>query len=91
MSDVEDKEAGTEWFCAFPQPGPALQRGSSSASLHNSQMRGTIVQLMIHTLDPLAEGECMLHTRGPWLHSPEGFHWEYTQYFEVNNSPSGCS
>ncbi|NWH34723.1 NCKX1 protein, partial [Chloropsis hardwickii] len=39
------------------QPGPALQRGSSSASLHNSQMRGTIVQLMIHTLDPLAEGE----------------------------------
>ncbi|NXQ30361.1 NCKX1 protein, partial [Alaudala cheleensis] len=39
------------------QPGSALQRGSSSASLHNSQMRGTIVQLMIHTLDPLAEGK----------------------------------
>ncbi|XP_064244991.1 sodium/potassium/calcium exchanger 1 isoform X4 [Passer domesticus] len=39
------------------KPGPALQRGSSSASLHNSQMRGTIVQLMIHTLDPLAEEE----------------------------------
>ncbi|XP_063026050.1 sodium/potassium/calcium exchanger 1 [Melospiza melodia melodia] len=39
------------------QPGPALQRGSSSASLHNSQMRGTIVQLMIHTLDPLAEAK----------------------------------
>ncbi|XP_068059649.1 sodium/potassium/calcium exchanger 1-like isoform X3 [Anomalospiza imberbis] len=39
------------------QAGPALQRGSSSASLHNSQMRGTIVQLMIHTLDPLAEEE----------------------------------
>ncbi|NWU37724.1 NCKX1 protein, partial [Hylia prasina] len=37
------------------QPGPALQRGSSSASLHNPQMRGTIVQLLIHTLDPLAE------------------------------------
>ncbi|NXR72933.1 NCKX1 protein, partial [Pycnonotus jocosus] len=35
----------------------ALQRGSSSASLHNSQMRGTIVQLMIHTLDPLAEAK----------------------------------
>ncbi|KAF2973934.1 hypothetical protein EK904_001793 [Melospiza melodia maxima] len=65
------------------QPGPALQRGSSSASLHNSQMRGTIVQLMIHTLDPLAEGECMLHTTGPWLHSPEWFHWEYNQYFGV--------
>ncbi|NXC97750.1 NCKX1 protein, partial [Certhia familiaris] len=39
------------------QPGPALQRGSSSASLHNSQMRGTIVQLLIHTLDPLAEAK----------------------------------
>ncbi|NXR67170.1 NCKX1 protein, partial [Rhadina sibilatrix] len=39
------------------QPGPALQRGSSSASLHNPQMRGTIVQLMIHTLDPLAEAK----------------------------------
>ncbi|NWV78741.1 NCKX1 protein, partial [Dasyornis broadbenti] len=39
------------------QPGPALQRGSSSASLHNSQMRGTIVQLMISTLDPLAEAK----------------------------------
>ncbi|NXB66434.1 NCKX1 protein, partial [Struthidea cinerea] len=39
------------------QPGSALQRGSSSASLHNSQMRGTIVQLMIYTLDPLAEAK----------------------------------
>ncbi|PKU32700.1 sodium potassium calcium exchanger 1 [Limosa lapponica baueri] len=39
------------------QPGSALQRGSSSASLHNSQMRSTIFQLMIHTLDPLGEGE----------------------------------
>ncbi|NXK59557.1 NCKX1 protein, partial [Sylvietta virens] len=57
LSVVEDKEAGTDWLCAFPQPGPALQRGSSSASLHNSQMRGTIVQLMIHTLDPLAEAK----------------------------------
>uniref|UniRef100_A0A8C3Y6X8 Sodium/potassium/calcium exchanger 1 n=1 Tax=Catharus ustulatus TaxID=91951 RepID=A0A8C3Y6X8_CATUS len=57
LSAVEDKEAGTDWLCAFPQPGPVLQRGSSSASLHNSQMRGTIVQLMIHTLDPLAEAK----------------------------------
>ncbi|XP_071425015.1 sodium/potassium/calcium exchanger 1 isoform X1 [Pithys albifrons albifrons] len=39
------------------QPEPALQRGSSSASLHNSQMRSTIFQLMIHTLDPLAEAK----------------------------------
>ncbi|KAK6476921.1 sodium/potassium/calcium exchanger 1-like [Huso huso] len=34
---------------------PSLQRGGSSASLHNSTMRNTIFQLMIHTLDPLAE------------------------------------
>ncbi|XP_052664560.1 sodium/potassium/calcium exchanger 1 isoform X3 [Harpia harpyja] len=39
------------------QPVSALQRGSSSASLHNSQMRSTIFQLMIHTLDPLAEAK----------------------------------
>ncbi|NWT19998.1 NCKX1 protein, partial [Vireo altiloquus] len=39
------------------QPGPVLQRGSSSASLHNSQMRGTIVQLMVYTLDPMAEAK----------------------------------
>ncbi|NXD78539.1 NCKX1 protein, partial [Halcyon senegalensis] len=39
------------------QPAAALQRGSSSASLHNSQMRSTIFQLMIHTLDPLTEGK----------------------------------
>ncbi|XP_062318376.1 sodium/potassium/calcium exchanger 1 isoform X2 [Osmerus eperlanus] len=36
---------------------PALQRGGSSASLHNSTMRTTIFQLMIHTLDPLGEGK----------------------------------
>uniref|UniRef100_A0A8C6XJV3 Solute carrier family 24 member 2 n=1 Tax=Naja naja TaxID=35670 RepID=A0A8C6XJV3_NAJNA len=34
---------------------PCLQRGGSSASLHNSLMRNSIFQLMIHTLDPLAE------------------------------------
>uniref|UniRef100_A0A8C7ED20 Sodium/potassium/calcium exchanger 1 n=1 Tax=Nothoprocta perdicaria TaxID=30464 RepID=A0A8C7ED20_NOTPE len=38
-------------------PMTALQRGSSSASLHNSQMRSTIFQLMIYTLDPLAEAK----------------------------------
>ncbi|XP_076869650.1 sodium/potassium/calcium exchanger 2-like [Brachyhypopomus gauderio] len=35
---------------------PRLQRGGSSASLHNSLMRNSIFQLMIHTLDPLTEG-----------------------------------
>ncbi|KFQ56729.1 PREDICTED: sodium/potassium/calcium exchanger 1 [Nestor notabilis] len=39
------------------QPGSALQRGSSSASLHNTQMRSTIFQLMIHTLDPLTDAK----------------------------------
>ncbi|KAL2088332.1 hypothetical protein ACEWY4_015231 [Coilia grayii] len=34
---------------------PVLQRGGSSASLHNSTMRNTIYQLMIHTLHPLEE------------------------------------
>uniref|UniRef100_A0A3B4GV21 Sodium/potassium/calcium exchanger 1 n=1 Tax=Pundamilia nyererei TaxID=303518 RepID=A0A3B4GV21_9CICH len=34
----------------------ALQRGGSSASLHNTSLRSTIFQLMIHTLDPLGEG-----------------------------------
>uniref|UniRef100_A0A8C2W7T0 Sodium/potassium/calcium exchanger 1 n=1 Tax=Cyclopterus lumpus TaxID=8103 RepID=A0A8C2W7T0_CYCLU len=36
---------------------PSLLRGGSSASLHNSTMRNTIFQLMIHTLDPLREGK----------------------------------
>ncbi|KAM6306714.1 sodium/potassium/calcium exchanger 1 [Podargus strigoides] len=39
------------------QPLSALQRGTSSASLHNTQMRSTIFQLMIHTLDPLADAK----------------------------------
>lgn len=41
----------------FAQVKPRLQRGGSSASLHNSLMRNSIFQLMIHTLDPLAEGK----------------------------------
>ncbi|XP_054862156.1 sodium/potassium/calcium exchanger 1-like isoform X4 [Amphiprion ocellaris] len=36
---------------------PSLQRGGSSASLHNSTMRNTIFQLMIHTLDPIGQGK----------------------------------
>ncbi|KAL4640240.1 sodium/potassium/calcium exchanger 2-like isoform X2 [Arapaima gigas] len=36
---------------------PRLQRGGSSASLHNTMMRNSIFQLMIHTLDPLSEGK----------------------------------
>ncbi|XP_059928108.1 sodium/potassium/calcium exchanger 1-like isoform X2 [Gadus macrocephalus] len=36
---------------------PVLQRGGSSASLHNTSLRCTIFQLMIHTLDPLGEDD----------------------------------
>ncbi|XP_041926648.1 sodium/potassium/calcium exchanger 2-like isoform X5 [Alosa sapidissima] len=42
---------------APPKARPRLQRGGSSASLHNSLMRNSIFQLMIHTLDPLSEGK----------------------------------
>ncbi|XP_046698679.1 sodium/potassium/calcium exchanger 2-like isoform X2 [Silurus meridionalis] len=41
--------------CSDVQAKPRLQRGGSSASLHNSLMRNSIFQLMIHTLDPLSE------------------------------------
>ncbi|CAM5087587.1 unnamed protein product [Natator depressus] len=40
-----------------PELMPPFQRGGSAASLHNSHMRTTICQLMIHTLDPLAEAK----------------------------------
>ncbi|XP_068587107.1 sodium/potassium/calcium exchanger 1-like isoform X3 [Cebidichthys violaceus] len=36
---------------------PTLQRGGSFASLHNTSLRSTIFQLMIHTLDPLGEDD----------------------------------
>ncbi|XP_059891807.1 sodium/potassium/calcium exchanger 2 [Gadus macrocephalus] len=53
-----------------PKARPRLQRGGSSASLHNSLMRNSIFQLMIHTLDPLSEefadsGECTYHIYVP--------------------------
>ncbi|XP_067471519.1 sodium/potassium/calcium exchanger 1-like isoform X2 [Thunnus thynnus] len=47
---------------------PVLQRGGSSASLHNTSLRSTIFQLMIHTLDPLGEESAFrgaLKTPGP--------------------------
>lgn len=39
----------------FSQAKPRLQREGSCASLHNSLMRNSIFQLMIHTLDPLSD------------------------------------
>ncbi|XP_042342643.1 sodium/potassium/calcium exchanger 1-like isoform X1 [Plectropomus leopardus] len=47
---------------------PVLQRGGSSASLHNTSLRSTIFQLMIHTLDPLGEEAALrgaVKTPGP--------------------------
>ncbi|XP_034715791.1 sodium/potassium/calcium exchanger 1-like isoform X1 [Etheostoma cragini] len=47
---------------------PMLQRGGSSASLHNTSLRSTIFQLMIHTLDPLGEEAALrgaMKTPGP--------------------------
>ncbi|XP_059495252.1 sodium/potassium/calcium exchanger 1 isoform X2 [Stegostoma tigrinum] len=38
------------------KPKAILTRGSSTPSLHNSMLRNTLFQLMINTLDPLAEG-----------------------------------
>ncbi|XP_023807279.1 sodium/potassium/calcium exchanger 1-like isoform X5 [Oryzias latipes] len=44
------------WSAEEPEKvRPVLQRGGSSASLHNTSLRNTIFQLMIHTLDPLGE------------------------------------
>ncbi|KAJ8000923.1 hypothetical protein DPEC_G00185420 [Dallia pectoralis] len=47
---------------------PRLQRGGSSASLHNTLMRNSIFQLMIHTLDPLSEGEGRFKEKASILH-----------------------
>lgn len=51
-----------ETISVLSQARPRLQRGGSSASLHNSLMRNSIFQLMIHTLDPLSEGEMVRQT-----------------------------
>uniref|UniRef100_A0A8C7R2L2 Sodium/calcium exchanger membrane region domain-containing protein n=1 Tax=Oncorhynchus mykiss TaxID=8022 RepID=A0A8C7R2L2_ONCMY len=66
QNQVEEVEAAPKvsFAATFSSPDvflthakPRLQRGGSSASLHNSLMRNSIFQLMIHTLDPLSEGE----------------------------------
>ncbi|KAM4603889.1 sodium/potassium/calcium exchanger 2-like [Polymixia lowei] len=46
---------------------PRLQREGSCASLHNSLMRNSIFQLMIHTLDPLS-GEGPFQEKASILH-----------------------
>ncbi|XP_015228829.1 PREDICTED: sodium/potassium/calcium exchanger 1-like isoform X3 [Cyprinodon variegatus] len=44
------------WSTTEPEKvRPVLQRGGSSASLHNTSLRSPIFQLMIYTLDPLGE------------------------------------
>ncbi|MBN3318776.1 NCKX2 protein, partial [Atractosteus spatula] len=64
---------------------PTLQRGGSSASLHNSTMRNTIFQLMIHTLDPLGEESIFNRevklsegkSRAAETHIPYSFAWTH--------------
>uniref|UniRef100_A0A8C4Z8N4 Sodium/potassium/calcium exchanger 1 n=1 Tax=Gadus morhua TaxID=8049 RepID=A0A8C4Z8N4_GADMO len=51
--NVPPIKEGKQWL----KLRPSLQRGGSSASLHNSTMRNSIFQLMIHTLDPLGQGK----------------------------------
>ncbi|CAL8294230.1 unnamed protein product [Boreogadus saida] len=51
--NVPPIKEGKQWL----KLRPSLQRGGSSASLHNSTMRNSIFQLMIHTLDPLGQDE----------------------------------
>uniref|UniRef100_A0A8C5FU02 Sodium/potassium/calcium exchanger 1 n=1 Tax=Gadus morhua TaxID=8049 RepID=A0A8C5FU02_GADMO len=51
--NVPPIKEGKQWL----KLRPSLQRGGSSASLHNSTMRNSIFQLMIHTLDPLGQGD----------------------------------
>uniref|UniRef100_A0A8C0KKK8 Solute carrier family 24 member 2 n=1 Tax=Canis lupus dingo TaxID=286419 RepID=A0A8C0KKK8_CANLU len=53
--EAQAKVGGASLSGFSAQAKPRLQRGGSSASLHNSLMRNSIFQLMIHTLDPLAE------------------------------------
>ncbi|XP_072421497.1 sodium/potassium/calcium exchanger 1 isoform X2 [Chiloscyllium punctatum] len=52
--DSESKEEEKEENNRL-KPKAILTRGSSTPSLHNSMLRNTIFQLMINTLDPLAE------------------------------------
>lgn len=54
---MKEKSRRLKDLTAYLQVRPILQRGGSSASLHNTSLRNTIFQLMIHTLDPLGEGE----------------------------------
>uniref|UniRef100_A0A8C1VDN7 Sodium/calcium exchanger membrane region domain-containing protein n=1 Tax=Cyprinus carpio TaxID=7962 RepID=A0A8C1VDN7_CYPCA len=55
--EAQPKKALIDAFLLLSQAKPRLQRGGSSASLHNSLMRNSIFHLMIHTLDPLSEGK----------------------------------
>uniref|UniRef100_A0A672J7E2 Sodium/calcium exchanger membrane region domain-containing protein n=1 Tax=Salarias fasciatus TaxID=181472 RepID=A0A672J7E2_SALFA len=56
-NQVVEVEVQPKQAAAKQDARPRLQRGGSSASLHNSLMRNSIFQLMIHTLDPLSEGK----------------------------------
>ncbi|XP_077375276.1 sodium/potassium/calcium exchanger 1-like isoform X2 [Festucalex cinctus] len=55
QSSLLSKPSELQEYTAKLRVRPSLQRGGSSASLHNASLRSTIFQLMIHTLDPLGE------------------------------------
>uniref|UniRef100_A0A8C1PK46 Sodium/calcium exchanger membrane region domain-containing protein n=1 Tax=Cyprinus carpio TaxID=7962 RepID=A0A8C1PK46_CYPCA len=70
--EAQPKKALIDAFLLLSQAKPRLQRGGSSASLHNSLMRNSIFHLMIHTLDPLSE-ECKSESCKSALLHPAGF------------------
>uniref|UniRef100_A0A8C6T3S6 Sodium/calcium exchanger membrane region domain-containing protein n=1 Tax=Neogobius melanostomus TaxID=47308 RepID=A0A8C6T3S6_9GOBI len=65
---------------------PRLQRGGSSASLHNSLMRNSIFQLMIHTLDPLSEGIALIEENGAYGFNRDPLDFFFTGKFREKAS-----
>uniref|UniRef100_A0A8C6V390 Sodium/potassium/calcium exchanger 1 n=1 Tax=Neogobius melanostomus TaxID=47308 RepID=A0A8C6V390_9GOBI len=64
--EIKPTPTSLEAAVSLFQVRPVLQRGGSTASLHNVSIRSTIFQLMIHTLDPLTEdGEQKLRECDP--------------------------
>uniref|UniRef100_A0A8C6V172 Sodium/potassium/calcium exchanger 1 n=1 Tax=Neogobius melanostomus TaxID=47308 RepID=A0A8C6V172_9GOBI len=67
---------------------PVLQRGGSTASLHNVSIRSTIFQLMIHTLDPLTEGKTWTGP-GLFLHKIAAYNVHFMENIFERSSGSG--
>uniref|UniRef100_A0A3Q1JEI5 Sodium/potassium/calcium exchanger 1 n=1 Tax=Anabas testudineus TaxID=64144 RepID=A0A3Q1JEI5_ANATE len=94
--DAEDKAPPAPEEKNWLKLKPSLQRGGSSASLHNSTMRNTIFQLMIHTLDPLGEGkfkdkaETLNNVARRKAESVFGF-WFYSSFATIDIHHDVCS